>query len=73
MSDRVTDPNLRKIVSDWLRANGYEGLWNQDAECGCELDDLMPCDEPGTECTAGVKIDEKRAGCDFLIGPRGER
>ena len=33
---------LKSIVAAYLRANGYDGLYNED--CGCLLaDDLMPC------------------------------
>ena len=35
---------VRIIVSDWLKANGYDGLVNGDGECGCPIDDLMPCE-----------------------------
>ena len=33
---------VREIVREYLVANGYDGLWNDD--CGCPLDDFMPCD-----------------------------
>ncbi len=35
-------PTLKTIVADYLRAHGYDGLCRMD--CGCALDDLMPCD-----------------------------
>jgi len=35
---------VRIIVSDWLKANGYDGLVNGDGECGCPIGDLMPCE-----------------------------
>jgi hypothetical protein len=41
------------IVSEWLKANGYDGLTNN--ECGCLLDDLMPCDDPQGNCEAAYK------------------
>ena len=34
-----------EMVAEWLRANGYDGLCNPDAGCGCGLDDLMPCNQ----------------------------
>lgn len=47
--------NIEEIVKAWLEANGYDGLAND--ECGCDLDDLMPCDEPyATHCVAGHKV-----------------
>lgn len=38
-----------------LRANGFDGLWNGDLECGCFLGDLFPCDGPCDECRPGFK------------------
>lgn len=35
--------SVHKIVVDYLKANGYDGLYCYDAECGCVLDDLAPC------------------------------
>ena len=35
---------VRIIVSEWLVANGYDGLVNVDGECGCPVGDLMPCE-----------------------------
>ena len=34
---------VEKIVKEWLKVNGYAGLCNPDAECGCELSDLNCC------------------------------
>lgn len=36
--------NIRNIVKNWLIDNDYDGLSNLDLECGCTLDDLMPCE-----------------------------
>ena len=52
MSKRVT---IQDIVKEWLTENSYEGLCNDD--CGCEVADLMPCDQPNPYlCEAGYKI-----------------
>ena len=45
---------LRELVTDWLRANGYDGLAGDG--CGCGLDDLMPCDSPCCDCVAGHRV-----------------
>lgn len=58
--------SIREIVATYLKANGYDGLIDARAECGCAVDDLMscrraqalgcepgykgPCDCPGTPC-----------------------
>ena len=47
--------NIRQIIEQWLRANGCDGLTTVD--CGCEVDDLMPCDgECIANCKAGYKV-----------------
>ena len=46
---------LHEMVKEWLKEKGYDGLCNTDIECGCELDDFMPCGEPRMECQAGTK------------------
>ena len=46
----------KEIVSNWLKANGYDGLLNCSGECGCLVDDLMNCEEPSEDCEAGHRI-----------------
>ena len=46
--------NVEQIVTEWLVANGYDGLVGE--ECGCFVGDLMPCglDSSGCpRCVAG--------------------
>lgn len=73
--------SLREIVAEWLRGNGYDGLYLSDGGqyasesegCGCRLDDLMPCNEPGIQCAAGYRIScsDPDCGCGgWHIGPR---
>lgn len=61
---------LKKIAAIWLKENGYDGLVHPDAECGCQVTDLMPCGCPDEDCRAGH---EKQAGpstgYDFFIIP----
>ena len=45
--------NVQKIVADWLKAHGYDGLLSETGACACRLADLMPCEEPGVDCLAG--------------------
>lgn len=65
---------VKSIIEKYLRDNGYDGLYSDDYECGCEVDDLMPCEEPGIECRPGYKgpclaADCEYGGeCDFHIG-----
>jgi len=47
--------DVEDIVTEWLKAHGFDGLAGD--ECGCELDDLMPCREPDIlHCVAGRKV-----------------
>ena len=51
--------NVREIVVEWLKENGYEGLCNPLIQCECFLDDrpgceLMACCEIIAECLPGV-------------------
>ena len=59
------------MVREYLEKNGYDGLVEYDGECGCSLDDLMPCGhESAIDCEAGHKIDCPDTcgeGCDFHI------
>jgi len=41
---------VTEIVWDYLKSHGYDGLCGD--ECGCGLDDLMPCDRH-TDCVPG--------------------
>ena len=40
--------DVRGIIIDFLKANGYDGLAGED--CGCGLDDLIACDGECAEC-----------------------
>jgi hypothetical protein len=51
---------VKSIVKRFLEINHYDGLCNMD--CGCKLDDLMPCSsdsvqncEPGYICSQHCK------------------
>jgi hypothetical protein len=43
--------NIKQIVEERLRKDGFDGLCCDG--CGCRLDDLMPCGEPGMDCRPG--------------------
>jgi hypothetical protein len=74
--------NVKEIVLQWLKANGYDGLFIDD--CGCVLDDLMPCaaayygDGGCDGCVPGYKVpcpgkpecENDRGVCPFHIGPK---
>ena len=44
--------NLREYIAACLKSDGYDGLHDAE-ECGCTLDDLMPCGHPWADCEPG--------------------
>lgn len=62
--------DLHEIVKEWLVENGYDGLCHSDSECGCSVDDFMPCSEPNQFCEAGHQEKAPEGSeCDFWIVP----
>lgn len=47
--------NVKEIVIKYLKDNGYEGLCTTD--CGCEIEDLIPCNECFNGCCPGYRIE----------------
>jgi hypothetical protein len=45
----MSDKTVLDIVSEYLKANGFDGLTDDD-ECGCTLGDLAPCGECICNC-----------------------
>lgn len=44
-----------EIVKAHLVREGFDGLVQTDAQCGCLLDDLAPCGGVGHDCEAGYR------------------
>ncbi len=42
--------NCKEIIDTWLVENGYDGLACPELECGCGIDDFMPCDCNDDSC-----------------------
>ena len=51
---------------EWLTRHGYDGLCGY--ECGCALDDLMPCGEPDNDCKPGYFQHHKRSTVTVIDG-----
>ena len=47
--------NGKEIIIDWLKSHGFDGLYLPDGDCGCIVDDLVPCDSDPCFCEAGRK------------------
>lgn len=52
-------PTIQQIIKDYLVAHDFDGLFCEDIDCACVVDDLMPCGNPYPDCTPG-----KRVPCD---------
>ncbi len=68
--------NVYDIVQKYLKDNGYDGLYAE--ECGCILEDLMPCDgDCAFHCEPGYRMEKEEAArkgyifdyddCDFIV------
>ena len=57
---------VKEIVLQYLKDNGYDGLYYD--ECGCSLDNLMPCGCEKDECKPGHLIKETESY--FIIGEK---
>ena len=45
-----------EIVKKSLVENGYDGLFNDEADCACTPDDLAPCGDLYPDCQAGYRV-----------------
>jgi len=62
---------VRDILIEWLKAHKCDGLCTWD--CGCGIDDLVPCDSCNVDCNAArksiaTKEDEDRANYGIKSG-----
>jgi hypothetical protein len=63
---------VKEIIKQYLLNNNYDGLAGE--ECGCTIDDLMPCEfENLIHCEPGYKRKcDCGDGCDFHISTKKE-
>ena len=57
---------VKSIVKNYLSEQGYDGLCNDD-DCGCGLNDLMPCESAANYCKAAHFIACKKCNEDCNI------
>jgi hypothetical protein len=60
--------SVLEMVEAQLRAGGYDGLFNEDNDCACELGDLNPCGAMEVGCMAGHKAPCNCGDHDWHIG-----
>jgi len=59
---------VKQIVAEYLQTHGFDGLVNKDAECGCDLAQLIACEGPCDDCEPGYKrIGSPEEDCPFYI------
>ena len=64
---------IKQIVRDYLLGSEYDGLYDPNCECGCEINDLFPCDDVCPDCVAGYKIScTCGQGCPYHIASKKE-
>ena len=61
----MSGKTVLEIVTEYLGANGFDGLWYDD-ECGCCVEDLAPCGEINGQCRAGHNVNTVDG---WIIGP----
>lgn len=59
--------DTKDIIIKYLNENGFDGLFNFDAPCGCLATDLAPCGNLSSDCKPGYKIICKPEDCDGCI------
>lgn len=61
--------NIEKILVKFIEENKFDGLVNNDAECGCSKEDIAPCGQPSlTQCKAAYKMkDTSQQSGDFDV------
>lgn len=47
---------VKTILKAWLKENGYDGLVFPREDCGCLLDDLIPCGVDCAECEPAYNV-----------------
>lgn len=50
-----SNPTIKEMIKGRLQMLCFDGLFSTEIDCACDLEDLMPCDEPCPSCEAGYK------------------
>lgn len=58
---------VEEIIKDYLKENGFDGLCNSYAECGCNIDELIACGNDCSDCEPGYKIGAKSLEYNYFI------
>jgi hypothetical protein len=74
MNESTDTIDCAGIIKSYLISHEYDGLVSIDNDCGCTLDDLMPCGGKDVmDCIAGYWVKGCQPlcgeGCDFHVFP----
>jgi hypothetical protein len=58
--------NCKEIIIEYLKTHGFDGLCNPYGECGCGIDDLIPCECDISECSPAYKRECSGKCCNYL-------
>ena len=58
---------VQDILKKGLKDNGYDGLVSDDAECGCEIADLVPCGECCCGCCPAYRGADPSGESEWLM------
>jgi len=69
---------VKEILVKWLKDNGYDGLYYDDADgCGCSIDNLIPCRQSCECCKPAYKVEPpewaKEEGIEEWFSPTKEQ
>lgn len=59
--------DVREIIQQYLQNCGYDGLYNSEGECACEIGDIAPCESLSLDCKAGYKRVDEAGVYDFVV------
>jgi hypothetical protein len=60
------DMKCKEIVVEYIKKNGFDGLFCSDVSCGCGLDDLAPCSCDMSGCEPAYAFKSKCKGCEAV-------
>lgn len=68
MPDQII--TVESIVRKALVEMGADGLCHPDSECGCDVNDLAPCGDLGSECQPAYRKRCEKCGEDAFFPQR---
>jgi hypothetical protein len=64
--------NVKEIVEQYLKNNGYDGLCLPEQECGCHIGNLFACGSDFSPCQPGHRAVNDAGEIVIIPGKNGE-